>query len=300
MSNSKLLGDVGRFLLGLLLVVSVIWTLVSPSFESIISALAALAGITASYDRLREYQDWGRIALIVATVLSLVWVLTHPVWQSIVSLLVSSIGVIASFSEDFEYSRFTPLTNRETGESWRERSRKSGTSISAPALGLFAWSSWLVVWYVCLHWGFGSFIPGVLPPMTEAAAPMPQQWYVQNSLGFLIWIGLTGLILAWLMSSNGYDSYMDMAPSGVLAIVLGILNAWISYIVFVAHGWNLGEMVVALLVIVFAHMILVGFFASISMAIFGIVVALIWISIMLLFVWVSTVLGSSDSGRIDV
>lgn len=245
-----------------------------------ISVLTAVAGIVASYKALSNYQVWGRGTLVIATVISLVWVMISPIWQSIVSLLGCAIGAIASFGENVDDLRLPPISRRIPSKS---------VSTSKISLRIFAWLSWLVVWYTCLYWGFESYIPELFRPITEVAAPMPHSWFAENTPGYLIWISLTGFFVAWSVGLEAENSpFLVVLQGGIVAVIISVLSAWMSYLVYVAHGWNLNDLAGALFVMILAHLILVGFFASIGMAVFGIGVAVIWTGIMLLFVWVST------------
>lgn len=275
MNNSKSMNDFGRILLIVVLIVSLIWSVSSFSFEALSTLLTAVAGIVASYELLKEYRIWGRIALVVATIVSLAWVLTSLEWASIVAVLTSAIGAISSFSDEESWDLFPVAVGRESNPGMTSRI----------VFTLLAWGSWVLVWYACLYWGFNSYIPGLLIDIADMAAPAPQSWLLNNSMGFLIWFGLVGLIITLPFDWREIESVF---LAGFLAVIASIITAWVSYLVYVAHSWNLGDLFASLFVMIFAHMLLIGFIASIGMALFGIGVATIWTGIMMMVIWVAT------------
>jgi len=274
MNESKLLNDFSRVLLIILLIFSLIWSIVSLSLEAFVTLFTAVAGIVASNQSLEKYRVGGRIALVIATIVSIVWVLTLPTWASIATMLTSAIGAISSFSGEESWDLYPAAVSWETSP---------GTTTRI-LLTFLAWGSWVLVWYVCLYWGFKSYIPSLLVDITVMAAPVPQSWLLDHTMGFLIWFGLTGLIVVLPFDWRELESVIG---AGFLAGIVSIVTAWVSYLVYVSHGWNIGEIFVSLMVMILAHLLLIGFIASIGMALFGIGVTIVWIGFMLLVIWVT-------------
>ena len=271
MSNRSL-DRASLFLLYITLIFSLIWILASFSAEAVVTLLTAIAGIAASSS---GSQKWGRAALVIAAIVALIWVRTSLNWSSIATLLTSAIGAISSFSDEESRDSFSATTIGRGA---------SPTTTFRATLTLLALVSWVLVWYVCLYWGFEWYIPGLLLDITDLAAPLPQSWLLDNTVGFLICFILSGLIVVLPFDWHTSESVVG---AGFLAGIVSIVVAWVSYLVYVAHGWNLGELFTSLMVMILAHMLLVGFVASIGMAIFGIGVTIIWIGIMLLVRWVA-------------
>lgn len=138
---------------------------------------------------------------------------------------------------------------------------------------IVVWLSWVVIWYLCTAWGMGSYIPGL--DIADLGPPQPTLWFADHTLGFLIWFGLTGLIMAWPLSRYDDDEIL-LGISYVGALIIGILNSWVIFLIFAAREWSLGGFLEALLGMIIAHIIFIGFITSIGMAIFGIGVVLIW------------------------
>lgn len=259
-------------LIFVILVVSLIWSVSSFSFEALSTLLTAVAWIVASHELLKKYRIWGQVALVVATVVSLAWVFTSPEWTSICALLTSAIGAIDSFGDEESWDLFPATAVRESNP---------GTT-SRIVFTFLAWGSWVLVWYACLYWGFKSYIPGLLIDIADMAAPAPQSWLLNNTMGFLVWFGLVGLIVSLPFDWSGIES---VVAAGFFAGVVSIITAWVSYLVYIAHGWNLGELFTSLFVMILAHMLLIGFIASIGMALFGIGVAVVWTGVMMMVMW---------------
>ena len=275
MHNSKSMNDFGRVLLIVVLIVSLIWTVSSFSFEALSTLLTAAAGIVASYELLKKYRIWGQITLVLATLVSFAWMFTSPEWASIVAVLTSAIGAISAFSDEENLDLFSATVNLKS----------SPTTTPRIVLTSLAWGSWVLVWYACLYWGLHSYIPSLLIDIADMAAPIPQSWLLNNSMGFLVWFSLVGLIVVLPFDWHGTESII---AAGFLAGIASIITAWVSYLVYIAHGWNLGEIITSLFVMILAHMLLIGFIASIGMALFGIGVAIIWTGVMMMIMWVAT------------
>jgi hypothetical protein len=274
LNDSKILNDLGRALLIILSIFSLIWLLVSSSLEAAITLLTAIAGIVASYQLFEGYRAWGRIALVLAIIVSLILVLTSPTWNTIATLLTSAIGAISSFGDKESWDLLPLIVGRET---------RPGTT-SRIVLTLLAWGSWVLIWYVCLYWGFESYIPGLSIDVADMAVPAPQSWLLDNTMEFLIWVGLVGLVVVLPFDWRKVESVIS---ASFWAGGVSIVTAWVSYLAYMAHGWNIYELFVSLVVIIVAHILLIGFIVSIGMALFGIGVAIVWTGFMMLVRWIA-------------